>query len=98
MVRWSFLRRFPLVDRQWPSDESARRSFIEKREHQFAFRDDRVVNDAVTFRFCHAFAARSGELSMNEHRAPRKHWFAKLYAVRAHEIPDAARRFCQFEQ
>src|SRR6266516_7332811 len=97
MVRWSFPRRFPPEDRQLPMDESARRSFIEKREHQFAFRDDRVVNDAITFGFCHAFAARSGELGMNEHGVPRKHRFAKLYAVRAHEIPDAARRFRPFE-
>src|ERR671919_340262 len=72
-------------------------SFIEKREHQFAFGDDRVVYHAMAFRFCKTFAARLGQLGMNENCIARENRFAKFYAIRAHEIADAAGRFCQFE-
>jgi hypothetical protein len=34
-------------------------SFVEEREHQFGFGDDRVVYYAVALRFRQAFAARS---------------------------------------
>jgi len=67
-------------------------SFIEKREHQFAFRDDGIVNDAMTFRFCQAIAARSCQFRVNENRVPRENRFAKFNLVRTHEVADTTRR------
>jgi len=52
----------------------------------------------MAFGFCEAFAARFGELGVNEDGVSGHHRFAKFHAVGAHEIPDAAGAFCQFEQ
>src|SRR5947208_3037813 len=73
-------------------------SFIEKREHQFGFGDDGVVYHAMTFRFCQAFAARFGELGVDEDGVARQNRFAKFHFVRTHEIADAAGGFRQFKE
>src|SRR6266404_9786684 len=95
--RWFPLRSLRF-HRQSPSDESARRSSLEEREHQFAFRDNGVVHHAMTFLFRQAIAARFRQLRVNEDRIARENRFAKLHPVRAHEVTDATRSLRQFEQ
>src|SRR6266404_2887949 len=73
-------------------------SFIQKREHQFAFGYDGVVYYAVALRFRHAIATRSRQLGVNENRVARKNRFAKFHLVRTHEIADTTRSLRQFEQ
>src|SRR5882724_6260119 len=73
-------------------------SFIEEREHQFGFGNDRVVHHAMALRFRHAIATRSRQLGVNEYRVARKNRFAKFHLVRTHEIADTTRSLRQFEQ
>src|SRR5437773_1468554 len=73
-------------------------SFIQKREHQFGFGNDSVVDYAVALRFRHAIATRSRQLGVNENRIARKNRFAKFHLVRTHEIANTTRRVGQFEQ
>src|SRR5437762_12622413 len=67
------------------------RSFIEKREHQFAFGDDGIVHHAVALRFCQSFAARCRELGMNENAVSWQNWLAKFHPVGTHKIADSTR-------
>src|SRR6266542_52896 len=70
---------------------------VEKREHQFAFGDDRVVYYAMAFGLGKSFAARIGQLGMNEDGVARENRFTKFHSICAHEIADATGIFCQFE-
>src|SRR5207244_7832220 len=97
-ARRSFRHRSLRWDQRSRSGESARRSFIEKRKHQFGFGNDRVVYYAMALRFRHAIATRSRQLGVNENRVARKNRFAKFHLVRTHEIADTTRSLRQFEQ
>src|SRR6516162_11385983 len=52
----------------------------------------------MAFRLCQAFAARFGELGVDENRVARQNGFAEFHFVRAHEIADATGGFRQFEE
>src|SRR5436190_23626471 len=65
-------------------------SFIQEREHQLSFGDNCIVYDAMAFRFCQAFAARFGELRVDEDGVTRQNGFAKFHFIRAHKVADAA--------
>src|SRR5262249_11327864 len=74
------------------------RSFVEEGKHQFGLGDDRVIYDAMAFRFSHAVAARPDELGVDEDGVAGQNWFAKFYFVGAHEVADPASGFRQLEQ
>src|SRR5712675_78355 len=73
-------------------------SFVEEREHQFGFGNDRVIHHTMAFRFRQSFATRFCELGVDKNRVTGQDWFPKFYAVRAHKIADAAGGFCQSKQ
>src|SRR5438046_3181954 len=71
-------------------------SFIEKREHQFAFGDDRAVDETMTHRLGQTRAARFGQLRLNDQRVAGENRLAKFHAIRAHKITDATRLLREF--
>ena len=54
-------------------------------------------DDTMAFRFRQSFAARFGELRVDEDGVARQNRFSKFYFIGAHEIANAAGGFGQFE-
>src|SRR5207237_9403305 len=88
MARPLFQLRAALFRQQSRSGESARRSLIEKREHQLAFGHDRVVYYTTAMRPGNPIAAGLCQFGMNEKSVAGKNGLAEFYFVRAHEIAD----------